>query len=193
VARPDASIVLVRTSRSDPRRRGERLEHAMLDEVLRVGLARQPDGRFRVGVGSPHDGPAGLRVSVEEARIALASAQLGEEAVSIATFDSLGLRRMLAEWLATDTARDTVRDLLAPLDALGVEKAAVAIETLHAYLDERGSLKRAAVRLNVHRNAVVYRMAQIAEILPYDLDDADDRFTLQLACRARLMTSSRSA
>lgn len=189
VARPDASIVLVRTSRSDPRRRTEHLEHAMLEEVLRLGLARQPDGRFRVGVGSAHDGPAGLRISVEEARIALASAGLGDDPVSVATFDSLGLRRMLAEWLATDTARDTVRDLLAPLDALGAQKAAVAIETLHAYLDERGSLKRAAARLNVHRNAVVYRMAQIADILPYDLDDADDRFTLQLACRARLMTS----
>jgi DNA-binding PucR family transcriptional regulator len=79
--------------------------------------------------------------------------------VSIVTFDSLGLRRMLTEWLVTDTARDTVSDLLAPLDALGPEKAGILIDTLHAYLDERGSLQRAAARLNLHRNAVVYRMA----------------------------------
>ena len=189
VARPDVSVVLVRTTRADPRRRSEPLGRVMVDEVLREVFARAPDDRFRVGVGTPHEGASGLRVSVEEARIALASAQLKDDAVSIATFDALGLRRMLAEWLATDTARDTVRDLLAPLDALGPEKSALAVETLHAYLDERGSLKRAAARLNVHRNAVVYRMGQIADCLPYDLTDADDRFTLQLACRARLMTA----
>ena len=91
---------------------------------------------------------------------------------------------MLAEWLVTDTARDTVSDLLAPLDALGVEKSRVAVETLHAYLDERGSLQRAAARLNLHRNAVVYRMAQISETLPNDLTDPNERFALQLACRA---------
>ena len=189
VARPDVSVVLVRTTRADPRRRSEPLGRVMVDEVLREVFDRAPDDRFRVGVGTPHDGASGLRISVEEARIALASAQLKDDAVSIATFDALGLRRMLAEWLATDTARDTVRDLLAPLDALGPEKSALAVETLHAYLDERGSLKRAAARLNVHRNAVVYRMGQIADCLPYDLTDADDRFTLQLACRARLMTA----
>jgi DNA-binding PucR family transcriptional regulator len=133
----------------------------------------------------------GLRTSAEEARIALASARAGAEPVSIASFDALGIQRILAEWLATDSARDTVSELLAPIDALGPEKAAVAIETLHAYLDERGSLNRAAALLNVHRNAVVYRIARIRRLLPNDLDDSNDRFALQLACRARLMALGR--
>jgi len=85
-----------------------------------------------------------------------------------------------------------VSDLLAPLDALGPRKAAIAIETLHAYLDEQGSFQRAAVRLNVHRNAVVYRMAQISQTLPHDLTDPDERFALQLACRGRLMSLGRA-
>jgi DNA-binding PucR family transcriptional regulator len=111
--------------------------------------------------------------------------------VSIGSFDALGIQRILAEWLATDSARDTVSDLLAPIDALGPEKAAVAIETLHAYLDERGSLARAATLPNVHRNAVVYRIAKIRRLLPNDLDDSNERFALQLACRARLMSLGR--
>ncbi len=45
---------------------------------------------------------------------------------------------MLAEWVSTDAARVAVRDLLAPLDALGPAKSTTAIATLHAYLDERG-------------------------------------------------------
>ncbi|MEI8056921.1 MAG: helix-turn-helix domain-containing protein [Actinomycetes bacterium] len=191
VARPDSSLVLVRTTRSDPGRDSDHLVRTTIDEILADLIARHPRARFRVGMATPHLGASGLRTSTEEARVALASARLLDEPVSIATFDSLGLRRMLAEWLVTDTARDTVSDLLAPLDALGPEKAAIAIETLHAYLDERGSLQRAAARLNVHRNAVVYRMAQICETLPHDLKDPDQRFALQLACRGRLMTLGR--
>ena len=42
--------------------------------------------------------------------------------------------------------------------------------------------------LHVHRNAVVYRIANIKETLDIDLSDPDNRFALQLACRARLMT-----
>ena len=188
VARPDSSLVLMRTTRSDPGRGSDELVRRAVDELVAELVVRHPAARFRIGVATPHEGAAGLRASAEEARTALASARLLDEPVSIATFDSLGLRRMLAEWLVTDTARDTVSDLLAPLDALGPEKAAIAIETLHAYLDERGSLQRAAARLNLHRNAVVYRMAQISETLPNDLKDPNERFALQLACRARLMT-----
>ncbi len=192
VARPDDSLVLVRTTRSDPGRGSDERVRGTVDDLLAALVSRRPAHRFRVGIATPHEGVLGLRASAEEARIALASAWLSDDPVSVATFDALGLRRMLAEWLVTGTARDTVSDLLAPLDALGPEKGGIAVETLHAYLDERGSLQRAAARLNLHRNAVVYRMAQITETLPNDLGDPDERFALQLACRARLMALGRA-
>jgi sugar diacid utilization regulator len=192
VARPDASIVLVRTTRNEPGPPEEALVRRFLDDALSAVTTQHPEAQVRAGVATPHRGASGLRTSAEEARIALAASRLSDVAVNVATFDSLGLQRMLAEWLVTDTARDTVRSLLAPLDALGAEKSRVAVETLHAYLDERGSLQRAAARLNLHRNAVVYRMAQISETLPNDLTDPNERFALQLACRARLMTLGRS-
>lgn len=96
---------------------------------------------------------------------------------------------MLAEWVSTDAARVAVRDLLAPLDALGPAKSTTAIATLHAYLDERGSLQRAAARLHVHRNAVAYRLDGISSALDLDLSNPDIRFALQMACRARLMST----
>ena len=65
------------------------------------------------------------------------------------------------------------------------------MRTLSIYLDERGSLARAAERLHLHRNAVAYRMRQIRERLAgVDLDDPDRRLELQLACRAWLLTRS---
>jgi hypothetical protein len=188
-ARPDDTTVIVHSTRSDPRRDAVTSLRTTLDGVVTRLIGRYPNVRARVGIGTPHDGASGLRVSAEEARTALAAARLSDDSVSVATFDSLGLQRMLAEWLVTDTARDTVSDLLAPLDALGQEKSAVAVQTLHAYLDERGSLQRAAARLHLHRNAVVYRMTHIRRVLQVDLDDPDERFAVQLACRARLMTA----
>lgn len=192
VARPDTSLVLVRTTMTPPRTGAGNPMQDTIGSLIADLVSRHPLMRFRAGIATSHEGPSGLRTSAEEARAALASARLSDLHLSIATFDSLGLRRMLAEWLATDAARDTVSSLLAPLDALGPEKSAAAIATLHAYLDERGSLKRAAARLNLHRNAVVYRMSQISQTLALDLDDPDQRFALQLACRGRLMTEGRT-
>jgi DNA-binding PucR family transcriptional regulator len=102
-------------------------------------------------------------------------------------YDVIGLQPMLLEWYGSDTARQAIRELLTPLDELGGERAETAISTLQAYLDEQGSLIRAAARLQVHRNAVAYRMRRISKLLDVDLHDADQRLALQLACRARLL------
>ena len=56
-------------------------------------------------------------------------------------FDATGLRAMLAEWYATDTARRSVADLLEPLDELGPRRAAEA------------STWAAGVRLGLSRTA----------------------------------------
>jgi DNA-binding PucR family transcriptional regulator len=100
-------------------------------------------------------------------------------------FDSVGLRRTLVEWYASETAREAVATVLAPLDELGGARAERLIQTLHVYLDNRGSLIRTAETLNLHRNAVGYRINKIFSLLDVDPDNADDLLLLQLACRAR--------
>ena len=189
VARPDDTVVLVHTTRSDPAREGPRVVREWIEALTSTLRETHPGLRIHVGVGTAHEGASGLRASAEESRTALAAARLDDADTSIVTFDALGGRRMLAEWVSTDAAREAVRDLLAPLDALGPAKSATAVATLHAYLDERGSLQRAAARLHVHRNAVVYRMEGITNALGLDLADPDSRFALQMACRARLMST----
>jgi DNA-binding PucR family transcriptional regulator len=105
--------------------------------------------------------------------------------------DAVGLPPMLVDWLGSRAAQLSTQRLLAPFDALDPERAQAAVRTLSAYLDERGSLARAAERLHLHRNAVAYRMRQIRERLAgVDLDDPDRRLELQLACRAWLLTRS---
>ena len=138
------------------------------------------------GIGTRHEGARGLRATAEEARLALASARLSDPRPHVVQYDATGLHRMLIDWSASRGAIESARDQLAPLDALGPERAEIAITTLRAYLDH-GTVAGAARALHLHRNAVSYRLRWIDEALGADLADPDQRLILQLACRLRAL------
>jgi hypothetical protein len=183
LARSEDRLVLVEMWQRQPRDGVGQLGMQSGRDLLENLHAQFPQLEIRCGVGTPHQGLRGLRASVAEARAALAPPSRSK----LVGYDVAGLQSMLLEWYGTDTARQAVRELLTPLESLGGERAATAISTLQAYLDEQGSLVRVAERLHLHRNAVVYRMRQIRKLLDVDLDDADQRLAVQLACRARLL------
>jgi DNA-binding PucR family transcriptional regulator len=181
------AIVLVRVTTSSPGPQAGVRAARSAERALQAIAARLPALRFRAGVGTPHEGPTGLRASAAEARGALAAARAARRPAGVAAHDAVGIRRMLMEWYASDTVRASVRDQLAPLENLGPARADTAIRTLAAYLDEQGSIVKTAERLHLHRNAVTNRLRSITDLLDVDLDDPDQRLALQLACRARLL------
>jgi sugar diacid utilization regulator len=181
------AIVLVRMTTSNPGPQAGARAARSAERALQGIRARVPALRFRAGVGAPHEGPMGLRASAAEARGALLAARAALKPAGVAAHDAVGVRRMLIEWYASDTARASVRDQLAPLEKLGPVRAETAIRTLAAYLDEQGSIIKTAQKLHLHRNAVANRLRGITELLDTDLEDPDQRLALQLACRARLL------
>jgi sugar diacid utilization regulator len=181
------AIILVRVTTSNPGPQAGARAARSAERALQAIRDRLPSLRFRAGVGAPHEGPTGLRASAAEARGALLAARAALKPAGVAAHDAVGVRRMLMEWYASDTARASVRDQLAPLERLGPARAETAIRTLAAYLDEQGSIVRTAQKLHLHRNAVANRLRGITELLELDLDDPDQRLALQLACRARLL------
>jgi sugar diacid utilization regulator len=181
------AIVLVRMTTSNPGPQAGARAARSAERALQGIRARVPALRFRAGVGAPHEGPMGLRASAAEARGALLAARAALKPAGVAAHDAVGVRRMLMEWYASDTARASVRDQLAPLEKLGPVRAETAIRTLAAYLDEQGSIIKTAQKLHLHRNAVANRLRGITELLDTDLEDPDQRLALQLACRARLL------
>jgi sugar diacid utilization regulator len=182
------AVVLVRMTSSHPGTQAG-LRAAKSAEAALVAIrARLPALRLRGGVGTPHEGPMGLRASAAEARIALVAARSAGKPEGVATHDATGVQRMLMEWYASDTAQASVRAQLAPLERLGPARGETAIRTLAVYLDQQGSIVRTASQLHLHRNAVAYRLRRITELLGVDLDDPDQRLALQLACRARLLS-----
>jgi len=184
-ARAGGALVLVDSRREDPGAAAAGRVAGLMDDVL-AGLGdRLPATVIRCGVGTAHTGPSGLLASVAEAKAATIAARTSERANTAVPFDSAGLRRTLVEWYASDTAREAVTTVLQPLTALGGARGERLIKTLHVYLDERGSMTRAGERLNLHRNAVAYRVRRAFELLDVDEDNPDDMLLLQLACRAR--------
>ena len=181
------AIVLIRVTSSNPGPQAGARAARSAERALQAIAGRMPAMRFRAGVGSPHEGPMGMRASAAEARGALLAARAARRPPGVAAHDVVGVQRMLMEWYSSDTARASVRDQLAPLEKLGPGRAETAIQTLAAYLDEQGSIMKTAQKLHLHRNAVANRLRGITELLEVDLDDPDQRLALQLACRARLL------
>jgi sugar diacid utilization regulator len=181
VAPTETAHLLVNMLRTRPDQRLSAQVTGTARQILARLLERSPSFRARIGIGGAHEGVSGLRTSALEARAALASAADAD----VVAFDAAGLRRLLVEWYTSDTVRESVRELLAPLHELGPRRAERAIETLRAYLDHEGSLTRTAQALHLHRNAVAYRIRRIFDVLDLDPEDPDQRLALHLACRAR--------
>lgn len=149
------------------------------------------DWVYTLGIGTPQQGAVGLRQSAAEARVAADTAIAANRTGGVELTDGTGLRRVLLDLYASPISRTLLDDVLAPIDALGAERAATAVQTLFAYLANGNSLARAGRDLNLHPNAVGYRLKGIREALQLDLADPDTRFSVELACRVRLLRTSR--
>jgi hypothetical protein len=183
--RAASGVLVVRTFREDPGLAGVAQVSDAMGPVLARVRARLAGAIVRCGLGGVHHGGAGLTASAHEARAAVTAARASGTMNQITHFDRVGMRRAVVDWYASATAQEAVSTVLAPLVRLGGARAERLIETLHVYLDNQGSLSKTAAALNLHRNAVSYRVHQIFELLEVDPASPDDRLLLQLACRAR--------
>ena len=165
-----------------------RLRDVLERIVAHATAAAGPGWVYTVGLGTPQTGASGLRQSAAEARIAAESAVAGGRLGAIEVTDVTGLRRVLLDFYASPLSRKLLSDILAPLEALGPERALTAIRTLSAYIGHRNSLVRAGEELNLHANAVNYRIRRIEQSLGLDLNDPDVRFAVELACRVWLIS-----
>jgi sugar diacid utilization regulator len=187
LSRVGRAIVLIWMTSSDPGPVAGPRASRSAQRALAALADRFPGLVLRAGVGPPHHGPLGLRASAAAARGAIIAARLAGRPPGVTAHDATGMQRMLIEWCASDTTRQSLQSQLAPLDRLGKARAETAIRTLSVFLDEQGSIVKTAQRLHLHRNAVTYRLRRITSLLGVDLGDADQRLALQLACRARLL------
>ncbi len=151
---------------------------------LAGSLSSEWDNRLRIGVGGRYR-LAEITRSLGDAEFALKlTASASDKPVAV--FDELGVWRLLARPDASDLHK-LVDHWIGPLIAYDREHRSELLKTLIAYLNEFGALEATAAKLFVHRNSLRYRLLRINELTGWDLNDPEQRFHLDLACRAWLV------
>jgi hypothetical protein len=156
-----------------------RVEHEARTAARRLGVV--------VALGPP--------VDVAQARVSMRWACLARELPCSAAGLVVAEQR-LAD-IALRAAPELVEALavraLAPLAQESERSRARLQDTLHAWLRHHGSQRAAAVELGVHPQTVRYRLGRLRELFGAKLEDADSRFALQAALRARALAREAGA
>lgn len=155
----------------------ERLRRAVLTEIGR--------GHCRLGVGGSYDSIEDLPRSYREARMALRTQRAARTVDQATVYEELGVYRVLSGVEDPGVVERYVREWLGALIDYDARKDSELVTTLTGYLECGGSYAGAAEALSVHRSTLRYRLERIREVSGHDLGDADTRFNLQLATRAR--------
>jgi purine catabolism regulator len=144
-----------------------------------------PETRITAGIGWPDARLAGLRRSFAQAQEALLLAQSLFGGDRVLRFGDLGLYHLLCRLQGHDELDEFYEQTLAPLAEYDAGHNTQLVPTLEAFFAHHGNVSQAAESLYLHRNSLLHRLERIREISGLDLDDADDRFSLQLALKLR--------
>jgi sugar diacid utilization regulator len=155
-------------------------------EDFRARVSRELAGAdCVVGVGGVCTRPSEYPASHHEAQLALRMQVVAAGDQKAVEFSGLGVYRLLAEIEHPSDVETFVREWLGRLiDYDAHRDSSELVPTLSRYLECGGNYDATAKALSLHRNTLKYRLQRIREITGRDLNDADDRFNLQLATRA---------
>lgn len=167
----------------DNAKSGRELKVVANDLVANI-TERTPKAQLVIGIGRPAAGPSQW---IQSRQQAYESWRLGKEwkGAPVTYFGDLGLYQLLTALGTNPEAARFFRKTLGRLISHDDNKNAELVETLEAFFACHGNLSQTANRLHIHRNTLTYRLERIASITQLDLDDADARFSLQLALKLR--------
>jgi purine catabolism regulator len=149
---------------------------------LATSVAGESRVSFSVGVSRVVDGPGRLPTAYEEARRALAVGRQVQGAGAVASFDRLGVHRLLSLVPDAGELRSFERETLGEL-ADDTADAADLRHTLQVLLDMNLNVAQAARALHFHYNTLRYRIAKLERMLGPFTTDPLLRLDLSLALR----------
>ncbi|MEU0791862.1 helix-turn-helix domain-containing protein [Amycolatopsis sp. NPDC005961] len=148
-------------------------------ERMAAGAGRLLDvpGAVLAGIGAPAAGLGEAWRSYRQAEVAVRGAGRVPGAGAVVRWADLGPYAMVLQLPAGQPGL-----LPAAFTRLAEhEKADRLLETLRAFLEAGGSIRRTADALHLHRTSLYYRLDQIRAITGLDLDDGGDRLQLHLS------------
>ena len=137
------------------------------------------------GIGHIAKNLQGISQSLREAQQAL---EIGRHLFGdgqLHSFARLGIYRLLFPLHDQNVLADFYQETLGPLLEHDTRKNGAFIETLEEYFRCNGNLSETARAMHLHRNALLYRLGRIEEILGHSLEDSELRLSLQIALKIR--------
>jgi purine catabolism regulator len=150
---------------------------------FREELARLTGGEVYVGIGRVVQSVTRAKTSYRDARFTLEYLRKVSPEAKVLAFHELGIYQVLAYEGASEYLMEFAYELLGPVLEMDRTKGTEYLRTLDRYYATGGSLKATADSLYCHVNTVRYRLERIRELLPYELDSPEHRFTLEMALR----------
>ena len=164
---------------------GEEESEEILESFADRIRVKMPDRKVYIGVSDQVKDIVNLHLAYKRARAAVEMAV--KRGRGLQYFDRMGMYRML--YLIED--RELLRDLsdkpLAPLIEYDKEHDGEYVATLESYLQCGGSIKAMSEELFIHRNTILYRMANIKKLLGCSLESPEDKLFYAIACMIRKM------
>ncbi|HEY7486698.1 MAG TPA: helix-turn-helix domain-containing protein [Streptosporangiaceae bacterium] len=140
-----------------------------------------PDTEVVIGIGGLCREPQEIARSYAEAHRTIETQRRLGRVGTIASFDDLGIHRLLLQVPELAELRTFARDVLGTLSVHEREHKSEYLTTLAAYFRANSSPQRASRDLHVHPNTVAYRIKRIEEITGLHLDNYRDRLMAQVA------------
>jgi hypothetical protein len=131
-----------------------------------------------VGVGAVQDRLDQAADSYRQARHAMRVASVQPELGPVASWDRLGVYRVLESIPAVSVIHPGLAKVLAD------PASRPLVETLELYLDLAGNAEATARRLHLHRTSLYYRLGRIEALAGTSLKDGAERLSLHLALKA---------
>ncbi|MFI6095044.1 PucR family transcriptional regulator [Lentzea sp. NPDC051213] len=137
-----------------------------------------------VAIGGCCSAPDELPRSFNEAVRTLRIRQTSRTPRGVASFDQLGLYRILDTGKNRADVTSFVGEWLGDLIDYDNTRDADMVRTLSHFLECGGNYDRTASELLIHRSTLRYRLGRMREITGFDLGDVDVRLNLHVATRA---------
>jgi carbohydrate diacid regulator len=138
-------------------------------------MAKNIGGNPTAGIGNRYLGIGGLLTSFREAETALRLGLKLRKPGRAYRIDDLGLYVVFGE-VSTDRQVHLAKRLLAPL-----LKEADLLKTLRAYFEANLNLTKAAQKLHIHRNTLIYRLGKIKDLTKLDPEQFEGAVQLKMA------------
>jgi len=155
--------------------------------LLEVARDLKVDEHCFIGVGRAHPGYDKLSDSLHEAQQAVRIMQSSHRKVKqhYGFFEEMGIARLFASPEIQMDLLNYADQVLQPILDYDAEHDAKLLETVQAYFEHGGNLRKTSEVQYTHQNTVVYRINRIRDYLKIDLKDPETAFSIQFALKIR--------